>query len=280
GARPHARCRRAGRDRRSVRHGAARRRRAHRNRDSRSDRAARARVRLVRDHARGPATACRLCRKVRHASCAAGAPPGAGHVMDDARAAGRLGLRYDRRHGPRGRATLLGDARHARAARADGGAHSDRCPARAVRWPYGPGGPVLALSRAGRADASCAGGLCARRAERAMKLPFPLLWFALFAMWLLLNDTMEAGQVMLAAGAALVAVLGLALLEPVATRVRRPRAVVRLAAVVLLDIARSNIAVAAIVLGRGRRDRVAGFVDIPLDLRHPPASRRSPASSP
>ncbi|HZQ60486.1 MAG TPA: Na+/H+ antiporter subunit E [Casimicrobiaceae bacterium] len=102
-----------------------------------------------------------------------------------------------------------------------------------------------------------------------MKLPFPLLWFALFAMWLLLNDTMEAGQVMLAAGAALVAVLGLALLEPVATRVRRPRAVVRLAAVVLLDIARSNIAVAAIVLGRGRRDRVAGFVDIPLDLRHP-----------
>jgi multicomponent K+:H+ antiporter subunit E len=44
---------------------------------------------------------------------------------------------------------------------------------------------------------------------------------------------------------------------------------VQLAAFVLADIVRSNVAVAFIVLGFGRRQRTPGFVKIPLDLRDP-----------
>jgi multicomponent K+:H+ antiporter subunit E len=46
---------------------------------------------------------------------------------------------------------------------------------------------------------------------------------------------------------------------------------VKLAGTVLLDIVRSNLAVAAIVLRPGTAGRVAGFVDIPLDTREPAA---------
>jgi len=41
----------------------------------------------------------------------------------------------------------------------------------------------------------------------------------------------------------------------------------RLVGIVALDILRSNIAVAGIILQGGRRERVSGFVAIPLDLR-------------
>ncbi|HEX6005410.1 MAG TPA: Na+/H+ antiporter subunit E [Burkholderiales bacterium] len=104
-----------------------------------------------------------------------------------------------------------------------------------------------------------------------MRYRFPLLWLALVAMWLVLNRTLAAGDVMLGALVALAAVLGLARLKPVSTRYRRPLTVFKLAAVVLLDIVRSNLAVAAIVVRPGTRGRVAGFVDIPLDTRHPMA---------
>jgi multicomponent K+:H+ antiporter subunit E len=50
-------------------------------------------------------------------------------------------------------------------------------------------------------------------------------------------------------------------------RLRRPLAILRLAARVFADIVRSNVAVARIVLGWGRSGRTPGFVDIPLELR-------------
>lgn len=104
-----------------------------------------------------------------------------------------------------------------------------------------------------------------------MRLPFPLLWIALVAMWLLLNGTLALTDLIVAALAALVAVRGLALLQPAFARLRRPGIAARLAGRVLLDIARSNAAVATIVLRPGTRGRAAGFVDIPLDVRHPAA---------
>jgi multicomponent K+:H+ antiporter subunit E len=104
-----------------------------------------------------------------------------------------------------------------------------------------------------------------------MKLRFPLLWLALVAVWLVLNRTLTVGDVILGSLVALCAVLGLARLQPPSTRVRRPLTVVRLAGVVLLDIVRSSLAVATIVLRPGARGRVAGFVDIPLDTHHPVA---------
>jgi multicomponent K+:H+ antiporter subunit E len=59
-------------------------------------------------------------------------------------------------------------------------------------------------------------------------------------------------------------------LRPLRPRMRRPFAAFGLLATVVLDIVRSNFAVARVVLGlvRGREVR-AGFVDIPLDLRDP-----------
>ena len=61
----------------------------------------------------------------------------------------------------------------------------------------------------------------------------------------------------------------LARLEPPAGRLRRPRAILRLAIVVLHDIVRSNIAVARIILGPRARNETSGFLDIPLELREP-----------
>ena len=104
-----------------------------------------------------------------------------------------------------------------------------------------------------------------------MKLGFPCLWLALIAMWLVLNGTVTWAEVILGAVVSLGAVLGFALLQPHPARLRRPRAAAVLVGFVVLDIVRSNIAVARIVLGGGRRGRSAGFVDIPLDIRHPAA---------
>jgi len=104
-----------------------------------------------------------------------------------------------------------------------------------------------------------------------MRLPFPLLWVALLAMWLLLNGSVALADVLVGALAASIGVVGLALLEPASPRLRRPAVAARLVGVVLLDIVRSNADVAAIVLRRGTRGRRAGFVDIPLDVRHPAA---------
>jgi multicomponent K+:H+ antiporter subunit E len=104
-----------------------------------------------------------------------------------------------------------------------------------------------------------------------MRPPFPLLWLALTVMWLLLNGTITLAQAIVGMLVALVAVVGLARLQSEPVKFGRPFVAATLAAVVLLDIVRSNLAVAAIVLRPGTRGRVAGFVEIPLDTRQPAA---------
>ena len=104
-----------------------------------------------------------------------------------------------------------------------------------------------------------------------MRLPFPRLWLALVAMWLALNGTLAPAHVILGALLAFAAVLGLARLQPASTRPRAPLAAATLIGVVLLDVVRSNVAVASIVLRRRTGDRKPGFVDIPLELRNPTA---------
>jgi multicomponent K+:H+ antiporter subunit E len=101
------------------------------------------------------------------------------------------------------------------------------------------------------------------------RLAFPLLWALLVAMWLVLNETFAPGHVVLGALVALGAVIGFAALQDPQTRLRAPRAAVELFALVLVDVARSNIAVGRIVLHRGMRGQTAGFLEIPLELRNP-----------
>lgn len=96
-------------------------------------------------------------------------------------------------------------------------------------------------------------------------LPYPLLSATLAATWLVLNQSLAPGTVLLGAalGVALARVYGL--LRPPRARVRHYRLAVRLLFRVVGDIVRSNIAVARLILGRECRAR-SGFVAIPLTL--------------
>jgi multicomponent K+:H+ antiporter subunit E len=101
------------------------------------------------------------------------------------------------------------------------------------------------------------------------RLPFPLLWVLLVAMWLALNETLASAHLLLGAGVALAAILALSVLQEPQTRLRRPRLAAELLWLVLTDVVRSNIAVARIVLRIGTRKQTAGFLEIPLTLRNP-----------
>jgi multicomponent K+:H+ antiporter subunit E len=103
-------------------------------------------------------------------------------------------------------------------------------------------------------------------------LPFPLFSAALLAMWLLLNETLAPAQVLLGGLLALGGGRMLALLQPPMGRARyRAAALAALLWLVFLDVVRSNLAVVRIVLRPAGRDRVAGFLALPLEVRHPGA---------
>lgn len=97
-------------------------------------------------------------------------------------------------------------------------------------------------------------------------IPHPLLAAGLLGMWLLLNQSLSPGQIVLGSAVALLASHGLAALRPEPVRIVSVRPVLRLAGLVLADIVRSNIAVARIILFD--KKRVSGFVRIPLELRN------------
>jgi multicomponent K+:H+ antiporter subunit E len=100
-------------------------------------------------------------------------------------------------------------------------------------------------------------------------LPFPLLSLALLITWLLLNQSLGVGHVLLGALLGLCGSWVTAALLPATARVRRPGAMLRLSVLVLIDIVRSNIAVARIILSPGGTRHSSGFVAIPLELRAP-----------
>lgn len=98
-------------------------------------------------------------------------------------------------------------------------------------------------------------------------LPYPFVSASLFILWLLLNQTLSPGHLILGVIAALAGGWVLRALQTPKAHVRRFGAVFRLSAVVLADILRSNVAVARIILGLGGGEWKSGFVNIPLDLR-------------
>lgn len=97
-------------------------------------------------------------------------------------------------------------------------------------------------------------------------LPYPLLAAALLAMWLLLTS-FSPGQLLLGAVVAVAASRAMAALQPSKPRLRRWQLIPWLVGTVLLDILKSNVAVAWIILRGGRRAGEPGFVAIPLELR-------------
>ena len=98
--------------------------------------------------------------------------------------------------------------------------------------------------------------------------PHPLLTFGLLSMWLLLNDSADAAHVLLGLAMGMAGGAVYARLEPSHGGLRNIAVpAVVLGGVVLWDIVRSNVAVLGIVLGARRRQRVSGFLAIPLELR-------------
>lgn len=98
--------------------------------------------------------------------------------------------------------------------------------------------------------------------------PYPFLAVGLILVWLLLAG-FTRGQFVLAVGVGIGASHMLSALGEVSPKVRRVSALVKLLGIVLFDILRSNIAVAAILLKGERRPRTSGFVTVPLRLRNP-----------
>jgi multicomponent K+:H+ antiporter subunit E len=100
-------------------------------------------------------------------------------------------------------------------------------------------------------------------------LPYPLFSLTLALTWLVLNESLAPAQVLAAIAIGIGGGGLFALLQRPRARVRlRAGLALELAWFVLVDIVRSNLAVARIVLWP-RPGRVAGFVDVPLELTHP-----------
>jgi len=96
-------------------------------------------------------------------------------------------------------------------------------------------------------------------------LPHPLLTALLALIWLVFNQSLAPGTVLLGVAFGLVLGRMFDLLDPPKARLRHYPLLLRLFVRVVLDIVRSNIAVARIVLF-GKRPMHSGFVAIPLEL--------------
>lgn len=97
----------------------------------------------------------------------------------------------------------------------------------------------------------------------------PLLPLVLFIVWLLLNDSASAGQIVLGLVFAILVTLAVSSLRPLRAYPHRLYLAIGLIFNVLIDIIRSNIAVGSVILGASRRQPHVGFLKIPLDMRDP-----------
>jgi multicomponent K+:H+ antiporter subunit E len=103
-------------------------------------------------------------------------------------------------------------------------------------------------------------------------LPFPPLSLGLFVVWLLLNQSLDAGTLLLAAIFAIVVPLLIQPLRPQATvRVRHPLTALKLSLVVIHDMVESALIVARLLLTRRNDQMRSCFVRVPLELRDPNA---------
>lgn len=100
----------------------------------------------------------------------------------------------------------------------------------------------------------------------ARMVPYPILSVFLLGMWLLLNQSLAPGHIVLGIIVGLAGGLATASLQLPGGSMRRHLLLVRLVFVVLSDIIRSNIAVTRIIVNP-RRKATSGFVTIQLDMR-------------
>lgn len=99
-------------------------------------------------------------------------------------------------------------------------------------------------------------------------LPHPLLSGLLWGVWLLLNNTVAMGHVVLGAVLAVLIPRLTAAFWPGRVCVRHPWLLLRFTATVLWDMLVANLHVAVLLLGPVKRLQ-PGFLTVPLDVRSP-----------
>ncbi len=100
-------------------------------------------------------------------------------------------------------------------------------------------------------------------------LPYPAMSLFVTATWLVLNQSLAPGHLLIGATAGLVLGAAFGRLQPPPLRIRNRWRFVRLMGVVLVDVIRSNLAMVAILVGGRWRGVSSGFVTIPLQLKDP-----------
>ncbi len=100
-------------------------------------------------------------------------------------------------------------------------------------------------------------------------LPAPRLSAVLLLIWLLVNQSLSPGNLLLGAILAIVIPNWFRAILPVDVYIRKPLVIVRLITGSLIEIVRSCFNVSLLILFK-RRDRLnSQFITIPLDLRSP-----------
>jgi multicomponent K+:H+ antiporter subunit E len=97
-------------------------------------------------------------------------------------------------------------------------------------------------------------------------IPSLPLFAGLWALWLLLNDSLAPAHLLLGLALALLVPRLVLALRPPGPRVRRPRVLVRLVAHVGADVVQSALEVGARILRAGGRAPRGAFVKVPLAL--------------
>lgn len=98
----------------------------------------------------------------------------------------------------------------------------------------------------------------------------PVLVAGLTVLWMVLNQSLSPGHLLLGVLLGVLVSWAGSTLRPLEARLRRLDQAFVLLFVVLMDIIRSNVGVARIVLGLvGKRQIRPAFLDVPLDMRDP-----------
>lgn len=98
--------------------------------------------------------------------------------------------------------------------------------------------------------------------------PHPILSFVLWLVWLLLNNTVAPGHMVLGAVLAIVIPLLTSKFWPEQVCMRHPFTLFKFVMIVLWDIMIANVIVAKLILGNKKKLQPC-FLHIPLDIEHP-----------
>ncbi|OAP37723.1 cation:proton antiporter [Sinorhizobium glycinis] len=98
--------------------------------------------------------------------------------------------------------------------------------------------------------------------------PYPLFSIALFLMWLLLNQSVAPGSIVLSLFLSTLLGWVMVKLQPSQSRLRRLGLMAGFALAVAADIIRSNVAVARIILRPRGKPANTGFMTVDVDLEN------------